>query len=548
MNPIYLLILVAYRSRFVLRTDAEFRKAFGVSFETVANNSGSEDDLERYYDNLCRAADYNVDISLRSLIVDYVEASEFYLSLDWGDRAQMASRKRFCRMLFRLYAAGGMALTTDEIFKFKIKDADDRLLGAFFPDGADKAPAVDIGFIMLFAFGLVKPWSGDNTRSRDFRDDETRELVEKLRNLIVCLRDDLPLLSSFEKPLAFDDWLNAINGVQRDDDLAWATPLRFALAVKDILRASRTLTNAELTRETVDNMHGITMDGIWIDDSDGGETRFWIFPDNLLAAFCYQRNGNAWELLPYEMRARLAVNPDYMDTLYLMAPELNRQLILSPEKVLTDGDKYMAEMSFEVEGDEDGNEISNVNIVRGLGRFPGWMNWNSWKRLSADDERYSELRAVLADVYDPDSPHSAVFRNTLPEITDFVNNIVGRDRKYIYLHDIMPGRFAVFERTPGKFTYEEVLGKKSEVKSLFDLDVSEEQPLYLLPVNVKWKKNGRIDLDRFAGMLRDADNIREVYIIHSPHTKHPRIVVPAYGVVVRLDMEELKEMGVIRKS
>ena len=134
-NLAYRLIRVAYRSRFVFRTDAEYRKALGVSFETVVNNCGSAADMERYYDNLCRAADYNTDLSLRSLIADYVEASEFYLFLDWGDRAQMASRRRFCRMLFRLYASGGMALTADEIFKFKIKDADERLLNAFFQRG-----------------------------------------------------------------------------------------------------------------------------------------------------------------------------------------------------------------------------------------------------------------------------------------------------------------------------------------------------------------------------------------------------------------------------
>ncbi|MDE7438766.1 MAG: hypothetical protein K2M93_09815 [Muribaculaceae bacterium] len=543
-NLAYRLIRVAYRSRFVFRTDAEYRKALGVSFETVVNNCGSVTDMERYYDNLCRATDYNTDLSLRSLIADYVEASEFYLSLDWGDRAQMASRRRFCRMLFRLYASGGMALTADEIFKFKIKDADERLLNAFFPEGTDKAPAVNIGYIMLFAFGLLKPWSDVNTRSRDFRDEETRDLLDRLRRLIVCLRDDIPRLGSLDKPFVFDDWLNAVDEVQKDDELEWATPMRFVLSMIDCLRASRSLTDAALTRETVDNMHGLTMNGIWIDDADDGKTRFWVFPDNLLAAFCYQRNGNAWELLPYEMRIRPAVNPEYLDTMFLTAPELNERLIVSPEKVVTDGDRYIAEVSFELEWDDDDEEIVRFDIVRGMGRFPEWLNWDSWVRMNADDDRYKEFREVIKAIYDPANPDSMVFRNALPEITDFVNNIVGRDRKYIYLYDFKPGRFAIFERTSGVFTYEEVAGKKREELSLFDLDISEEQPLYALPINVKERKFGRLDLDRFAEMLRDGENVKTGYIIHSERTKHPRLLFSDYGVIVSLDMEELKKLGV----
>ncbi len=155
----YELISVAYRSRFLFRSEGEFREAIGVSYETVVNNRESARDIDVYYNIIDRKTEDVAGMSLEEVMGDYLRASEFYLSLDWGDRSQLASRRKFCRMLFRLYATAGLSLTNDEIFKFRMKNDDRRLLGEFFPDGEGEAPAVNVALIVLFAFGVVRPFS-----------------------------------------------------------------------------------------------------------------------------------------------------------------------------------------------------------------------------------------------------------------------------------------------------------------------------------------------------------------------------------------------------
>lgn len=542
----YQILSIAYRSRLLFRTEADYRQSLGVSFETVTNRRESDRDMRMYYDILNREALEYTDFTLHDIIARYVAASEFYLAVDWGDRTQMASRRRFCRMLFRLYATAGMELSADEIFKFKIKEADERLLKEFFPDGTNREPAVDIEFIILFAFGVIRPWNAENSRGRDIPDKETLEMLGRLRPLIATLMDDTPRLGSLDKPLVFSQWIDIIDKVTAEDELGWGVPIRAVASIFDITRACRSLTNAVRTREAGDELTGFYMPGIWIDDADGGSTRFWIFPENMLAAFCYRRNGNAWELLPYEMRILLAPSEDSPDRLMLMTPEGNLGCILSPDRPI-DG-AQIAEVNCEPKEMEGSDTMGTLTISETPGEIPAWLNWREWKRLPADDRLYREFRAVLTAVYDTANPHSAVFRNTLPEITDNVNCFAGRDQKYIYFHDARPRRFLIKEENPEHFIYEAEFGSRQEEKSLFELEVSEEQPLYAIPIHIKHKKLGRFNLNKFADMLDDAENIREGYIVHSPRTRHPLLMFPAYSGVISLDMAELAPLGVIRRN
>lgn len=347
----YQIIEVAYRSRLLFRTDAEYREALGVSFETVVNNRESKREVEMYYAALSRETEYWIEESLNYTFADYIEASEFYLTLDWGDRSQLASKKKFCRMLYRIYATAGKRLTAKEEFKFRIKSDDRRLINAFFPQGTDSDPAVNINFIVLFVFGVIRPWSMETSRGRDIRDEDTVASLEKLRSLILTLKDDLPRLGSTEKPMIFNGWIAIIDQyLQVQENLKEATPLRLYSSLKDISRACRSLMIAENLRSDTEKLAGIYMPGIWIDDTDYGRNRFWIFPDNFLAAFCYKRNGMSWEMYPYEMRVRFATDPQDSDTFILVDPYTNLNYILSPEYVMDES--RIAEGLCEQEVDE----------------------------------------------------------------------------------------------------------------------------------------------------------------------------------------------------
>ncbi|MBD5210769.1 MAG: hypothetical protein HDS77_05815 [Bacteroidales bacterium] len=540
----YEVISVAYRSRLFFRTEAEYRRALGVSFETVVNKRDSERDMNLYYSILSGAAEGELDRTLYSFVMDYVRASEFYQSLDWGERTQMASRKRFCRMLFRIYATCGMRLTDEEKTKFKMRNDDYRLLDAFFPEGPAGEPEVEPCFIMLFVFGVLRPWGGDTTRGRDIRDEETIASLERLRDLIALLKDDMVRIGSTDKPLAFDQWLTIITSVlDGESKLSEVSPITLVSSLTDISRACRTILDATRQREHFNNLTSIYMPGIWIDDADKGVTRFWIFPDNCLMAFCYRRNGIAWELLPYEFFMQSGSNAGYDDNFMLSDPIGNLRLYLSSDKTLSYDDVGVG--IIEVQGDEEAARLTQITLSENVTSFPTWLNWQSWQRLDPDSEQYREFLAVLRNLYDPESPHSLLFKNLAPEISDISNCIVGRDRRYIYLYDFRPKRYCLTEPEPEHFYYDSDECAAIDNVSIFDLEPSEEHPLYAIPIAVERKSYNNLELDRFVGMLADdAANVNKAYIVHSPRSRCPRLLFPNYSILVWLDMDILQPLGV----
>ena len=541
----YEAVSVAYKSRFVFRTDADYREALGASFETVVSKRESERDVEVYYGILSRETSQALDRALDDIIEDYLLASDLYLTLGWGDRTQMASRKKFCRMLFRLAVTAGKALSTDEVFRFKSKEADKDLLNVFFPNGMENAPIAIICFVVLFTFGIVRPWSAESSRGRDIRDRETIEALRKLADLICLLKEDTPRLGSTEKPLVFDQWSEIIGGHLREPDrLADCSPLTMLTSLMDIARACRSLVLSDEQRIEGERFQGLYMHGIWIDDADRGKTRFWVFPDNLLVALCYKRNGVGWELDTYDFKVRQSDNPIPMDSFMLLEPRGSLSYILSPNRSI--GSDQMGVGSYEEHRDESTGEITRLNLFADLLSLPEWLNWRRWEQLGHDDLRYKEFRRVLEDVYDPRSPHSVIFRNTAPELIDNVNNYVGHDNKYLYVYDWCPKRFLIRETERDIFIYEGNCPRYETNKALFELNISETNPLYAIPLDMERRKYGNAEVDRLAEIMTDGINITEVYVVHSEHSRLPRLVLPTYGVSVGLDMDILSEAGVLK--
>lgn len=541
----YDVVSVAYKSRFIFRTDAEYREALGASFETITSKRDSERDVEVYYSILNRTTMQTLEKSLDDVIGDYLIASELYLSIGWSDRSQMASRKKFCRMLFRLSATAGKPLSSDETFKFKIKEADKELIKIFSPYGMEAAPIGIISFVVLFAFGIIRPWNPGNSRGRDIRDNETVEVLKKLADLIALLKEDMPRLGSTEKPLVFDQWIEITESYLRDTEmLSDCSPLMMLASLMDIARACRSLVISEDQRIESEKYHGLYMHGIWVDDADQGKNRFWIFPDNLLAAMCYKRNGAGWELDTFEFKVRKATNPDYMDSFILLSPQGNLKCTISPDKTISG--EQMGTGWYEEVKDEATGEIIQLDLYDESLHLPEWLNWRKWERLGRDDPRYREFRKVLTEVYDPQSPHYVIFRNTAPELSDNVNNLVGRDNKYIYVYDWQPNRFLILESRQGVFTYESDCDNLATDQALFELNISEKHPLYAIPVDMKKRRYGNTELDRLAGIMADAANITVAYIIHSKRARFPHLVFSTYGASVKLDMEVLSKAGVIK--
>ncbi|MDE6286392.1 MAG: hypothetical protein K2L99_05310, partial [Muribaculaceae bacterium] len=153
---------------------------------------------------------------------------------------------------------------------------------------------------------------------------------------------------------------------------------------------------------------------------------------------------------------------------------------------------------------------------------------------------------VLRNVYDREHPLSMFFENVAAEITDTNNNLVGRDHRYLYVHDRGRSRFRMVERGDDVYVYESSSPDDAAPKALFEIEVSPEHPLYAIPVEVEKRPYGNAELDRLAEILRDAANINEVYVVHLQGSANPRLVLPAYGATIELDMEALARLGVLR--
>lgn len=542
----YYLINAAYRSRFLFRTDAEYREALGVAFDTIVNKRDSARDIDFFFDIFSRECEKHTDEPLEYAVSDYLEASGFYLSLDWGSRTQMASRKKFCRMLFRIAATAGKKLSAEEIAKFRRKDDDKRLIETFFPEGTKEEPVVNIGFIVLFAFGVIRPWDMESSRGRDISDEETVQALGRLCDLIEILMEDIPQLGSTEKPLAFIQWLEIAKAYLEDPEMrSEAVPLRLGACMSDIMRACRSLKSPKEIRIQSERFFGLDMNGIWIDDADGGETRFWIFPDIILAAFCYRTDGRTWELLPYDFKVREGANSNFCDTFFLLTPEGNLKYSMSTVKVL-DKDQFISG-SFEPEYDDATGEICRLVLYEEPCDFPAWLDWRAWERLNPDDEAYARFRDVLKDIYTPGTTEALFFVNTVPELTEYTNCIVGRDLKYIYLYDWAAGRFIMKEKSRDQYVYVPERGYDDLNKALFELEISESSPLYAIPLKVSGGvKSRNPETARFIHMLDDAESIPSVMIVHGRNAKYPRLIFPDYSVTVELNMEELAPLGVLK--
>lgn len=550
----YQIILTAYKSRFIFRTDAEYRKALGVSFETISDRDKAPDkdqketerDMERFYDVLNHECRGLLGDPLEATMIEYIHASEAFQNIDWGERRQIASRKTFCRLLFRLAATGGMELCAEEYLKFKFKDDDLRLINYFYPDGWDNPAPVNIIYIILFSFGVLTPWKGPASRGRDISDKKSIESLRNFLELVSLLKEDIPRIGSLEKPYVFNQWIGILNLHLNDEDLLpEATPLWFTYGMTEIGNACLSLVYPENRRRKGEMLGSLRMPGIWIDDADGGENRFWIFPDNVKGAFCYQREVMGWKLIPYEFNCYDNDDPEYFNSCFFVTPKGNLNLVLTPD--LPMDEREMANAGYEVTPDEEGEEIASVDFHEGPIPLPDWFGWRRFERIKKEDSRYGRLRELLRDIYDPRSSISYISENVASLLTDTVNNIVARDRRYLYISDFRrPDRFLIKENEPDIFTYEFTYANGFPYLSLLNLEVSQEHPLYAIPTDIKRKRNMSRRLETFVTMLEDAHNINEAYILRASHPLAPVLFFPSHGISVSLDMDELSGLGVLR--
>lgn len=539
-------VIIALKSHFLFYTDNEYRELLGVTEETLTDNKDDARAMDKYYSILNRECRIINEESLKGTMSDYLEASELFLSLDWGDRKQAASRKKFCQMLFRMAATNGLKMSIEEELKFKIKEADARLIKTFYPSGWGNPCSVNIVYIILFSFGIIRPWVPGNNKCRDLDNNGIKTILRKFAELLILLKEDMPRLGSLEKPLVFDQWLGIVDRNLNDPALlSSCSPLWLVHALTDAGNACLSVVNPEMNMETSNNIIGFRMPGIWIDDKDNGKTRFWIFPLNHQMAYCYEDKGMTWELSPYEFsQYEEDSDPQFGHTCYFFTPEGNEGLFLNPETPLDSCE--VAHVRYVPEEFNDKDQLTRISFHSQALPFPQWMNWRVFIRLDNRDPRYARFKNIIKKIYDPRSPLSFVFTNRAPMLTDVTNNLVARDWKYLYVSDYRRPRFIMEEESENEdfFNYEPSSSGPIPSGSILDMEISPCHPLYALPINPDKKRFSHPMLNKLAEIMKLADDIKMICIVHRPKNALPLLYFSGIAGVFPIDMEMLAEFGV----
>ena len=541
------IISVTYQARLLFSTDREFRAALGVSWESVKDNRTDRRALDTYYsclDAICREVTGD---PLDETVKSFVKASGMYQSLDWGDRRDIRSRKKLCRLIFRMAATAGRRMTVEEEEKFRWCDDDLRLTSTFFPDGWEGEASVNMLFIILFSFGVVRPYNPDGkgkTRSHDTEKPKIAEALKNLLDMLILFKEDMPRIGTLSKPAVFDMWIGVIKKRLEDGSMAGCTPLWRMHVLDDVVAGCLSVVEPELAKMLNESMISLRMPGIWIDDADNGESRFWIFPANRPLAFCFQNDGKAWELLPYEFVCAASEDPDLAGSCFMISPKGNMRMFTAPKNNL---DGEFAWLGLELHGSEETDELARVDFYETSFPLPEWADWRSMSRLGSEDERFKRFSSILTDVYDDRSPLSRLYRNHAVLLTDDVNNLVGRDSKYIYISDYRaPDRWIVKESEddPGCFIYDFLYAGQRPDLSFIGLEITEDHPLYALPINRKIPKSGSFGLQKLARVIENNDAITWVRLIHLNNGWGDILFFKDFAFGLYPDGEEMKMLGI----
>lgn len=541
-------IKTAYNSRLLFRTDSQHKECLGVTFETVSDKRKDPRMMTACYDALNSSCTAVTGESLRSLLQAYVKASDISqcIDFDWGERRQMASRKRFTRMLLRLVAAPTIHLSVAEELKFKPKVCDNRLIQTIFPDGISEGSYDPLIFLALLTFGIVRPYTGNNIRSRNITDKEASKQLSVMIELVKTIQDDMPHIGVLSKPLVFEQVLAILNDVRSQADYTICTPAWFWALLSSIVHSCAITDSPTLLADSMLEVAGYSMPGIWIDDCDNGNNRFWIFPENKYMAFCYSQEGESWTLTPFEFCFYSSKHPhEISDICVFVTAKGNRQLLATPTVPVDP--KELATMEYIIRNRDKDGRFREISFRPITATDSANFNWNKFTRLHSDDKSFEKYTHILDQLYEPSSPLSALLTNAAPVMTDALNCLIAIDADYIYISDI---------RRPEKFTIEKdhtvceaynynARYRSQPPRNLMNLEISGQHPLYLLPRNAESRGHVPNNYKRLIQAIDNTDIQDQITIYQTSSTTPKLLCFNRFSCIYDIDalLRDLSHLG-----
>lgn len=546
---IFDLIKLAYRSRLLFRSEAEYRELTGVSFETIYDHRAEEGEMRKYYRVLNRECDAQCDETLGSMVRSYLRVSRICSGkdFDWGKREDLRLRKKFCRWLFRTSTAEVCRVTVDEEQKFKPQECDGSLVEAIFPDGMTGRGRLDLIFLLLITFGVIPPMT--DSRGRDMTDKKLIEQIDAMTGLVKELRDDFPEVGILPAPAIFkiiiEDLEQKAADMDDPEERAECSVAWFWHLLSSIEDDCKFVSSPQHMSDARIYTDGYIMPGIWVDDQDEGRTRFWIFPDNKLMAFCYRDTGRGWRLEPFEFGFPISPDDDEPGGVCVFVTSVgNRQMIDSPAGSMRQSEIVSA--SCDLDDEDKFWPFGKISFKCHTRERPEWFDWNCFRRLTVDDLRYRDFKEVLKEIYDPESPQSVLLSNIGDFMTDAENALLAIDREFIYVTaSVSHFRWILMCETDSgdRYRYEPVAGFVEDL-NLLNVEISEDAPLYLIPRFRDPENRLSASRLRFAEAVRNVDLDHQISIYPSRKCRGGVLCLNEFSPMIPLEPEVLEEYGI----
>ncbi|MDE6556221.1 MAG: hypothetical protein K2K55_04575 [Duncaniella sp.] len=496
----------------------------------------SIDDFKRTDDNMSfyskrlekKLQEYTLD-SLEEFVSAYQGAVEQYYKengLNDPDLGEDNTGGRRTRSEIRRILAVRLFLWAYIGQTFKGKDASLKIFKNLFPKKAFEIycpeagcqDEIDVCFTVLMTWGIVAP-NKAKTSDYEVTDQKNRVGIDRnqlMLELLYSIKEEMPAVGMFKAGSlpSVDHAITEIkhyikHGVYPSSVQYWV--ILQQIAASCVMSASPDqITNMGL------QSYSLPLSGIWRDNAQGSEKRFWVFPANYQFAFCFEEDLRGdWQLLPYSFFVMTTDmdSPDYENDYFVwMDPE-------STLKTLRKGGSGIAEglvcyTRFTMQEREDGS-IDSIELRPMKPQLPISTPWSRFDRMSADDPFYTRAQEVIT--------RSRIREEGYNSLINIVNCLVAIDSKYLYIYDypISGKTFRLCEDKedphPETFVYELYSEEKEKEKKKIDQPhrltlaelIKENYSVYMFPRNLKaWKKRKElIDPDTLARLSRSVEEV-----------------------------------------
>lgn len=464
------------KSRLLFAKDEDFLQLLDCSDKTLKRNKEDSNYNERLLDILDRRCLELTECSLVDVYNSYLEASCVYNDKEnWGNYWKPTSKKQFCLGLFC------KAYLPNSEKQRGIKDVeakeDRNVTSKFITE--DLCVNVDLCYLLLLSYGVINPL-GEKIDLTD------RAHMLKMKELLDKLDEDFPVAGIFKSnALIKDSCLRIDEMLANNENMSVA---EYWCMLSDIASSLKISSSPAAHAECHTVPVQYIMPGIWIDDSDDGETRFWIFPENRMMAFCYKqksKNKVEYNLEVYEFAFYQDEYEecDIVDRCMICTEKGNKEILFYPGKASAE-EKVVADCDFEFtqEGDKDYEEclFRKITFTSVNGIYPDWMKWRSFERL--DTKKSDEYANVISDLYYRGQYDDRMIQANAKWLIDTENALIAMDEQYIYLSDrVTPLAHKLEDRGNGHYVYVVRNDKVANARNLLDVEISETTPLFVMP-------------------------------------------------------------------